>query len=154
MFQKTEGRRWTWKSPNGTTTTEIVYILINRPDIVTNVTVINQVNIESDHSMVVSNIKLDVEVEMKRMMTKSRYQTSRIKEDRIITRIEESIRDTKRTRRHRHHERNHYRHDPTKRVKTINKPLESRISLPSRSLMTKLREMVENDDDKQRIKYA
>ena len=39
-----------------------------------------------------------------------------IKEDRILTRIEKPIRDTTRTRRHRHHERNHDIHDPSKRV--------------------------------------
>ena len=63
MFQKEAGRRWTWKSPNGVTKTDIDYILTNRPDIVTDVTVINQVNFGSDHRMVISNIKLDVEVE-------------------------------------------------------------------------------------------
>ena len=43
MFQKKAGRRRTWKSPNGVTKTEIDYILINRPDIVPDVTVINQI---------------------------------------------------------------------------------------------------------------
>ena len=38
MVQKKAGRRWTWKSPNGVTKTEINYILTNRPDIVTDVT--------------------------------------------------------------------------------------------------------------------
>ena len=56
------GRRWAWKIPNGVTKTEIDYILTNRPDIITDVTVINQVNIGSDHRLVMSNIKLDVEV--------------------------------------------------------------------------------------------
>ena len=49
MFQKKAGRRWTWKSPNGVTKTESNYILTNRPDIVTDVTVINEVNIGTDH---------------------------------------------------------------------------------------------------------
>ena len=57
---------WTWKSPNGVTKNEIIdYIMTNRRYIVTDVTVINQVNLVCDHRMVVSNIKLDVEVEMK-----------------------------------------------------------------------------------------
>ena len=63
MFQKKARRRWTWKSPNGVTKTEIDYILTNRPHIVTDRTVINQVNIRSDHILIMSNIKLDVEVE-------------------------------------------------------------------------------------------
>ena len=48
MFRQKTERRWTWKSPNGVTKTEIDYILTNRPDIVTDVTVINQVNIGCD----------------------------------------------------------------------------------------------------------
>ena len=50
--------------------------------------------------------------------TKSRCHTSRINEDRIPTRIEKPIRDTTITRRHRHHERDLHRHDPTKRAKS------------------------------------
>ena len=48
----------------------IDYILTNRPDIVTDVTVINQANSESDHRLDMSNIKLDIEVETKQLMTK------------------------------------------------------------------------------------
>ena len=59
MFQMKTGR-WTWKRPNGVTKTEIDYILTNRPDTVTDVTVIIQVSIESDHRLVMTNIKLDV----------------------------------------------------------------------------------------------
>ena len=40
--------------------------------------------------------------------------TNRIKEDRILKRTEKSIRDTTRTRRHRHH----HRYDPTKLFKS------------------------------------
>ena len=43
-FQKKASRRWMWKRPNGVAKTEID-ILTNRPDIVTDVTVINQFNI-------------------------------------------------------------------------------------------------------------
>ena len=49
---------------------EMNYVLTNRPDIITDVTVINQVNIGSDHRMVMSNIKLDIEVERETLMTK------------------------------------------------------------------------------------
>ena len=68
MFQKKAGRRW--KSPNGVTKTEIDNILTNRPDIVTDVTVINQVNIGSDHRLVLSNIKPDADVERKPLLIK------------------------------------------------------------------------------------
>ena len=55
---------------NGVTKAEIDYILTNRPDIFTDVTIINQVNIGSDHRMAMSNIKLDVEVERNKLMAK------------------------------------------------------------------------------------
>ena len=57
MFQKKARRRWAWKNPNDVTKTDIDYILTNRPDITTDVTVINQVNIGCDHRMVMNNIK-------------------------------------------------------------------------------------------------
>ena len=65
MFQKKAGRRWTWKSPNGVTKTETDYILTNWPDLVTNVKVISNVSIGIDHIMIMSNIKLDIDVESK-----------------------------------------------------------------------------------------
>ena len=51
------------EKPKGVMKTEIDYILTNRPDIVTCITFINQVNIVSDYIMAMSNTKLDVEVE-------------------------------------------------------------------------------------------
>ena len=59
MFQKKAGRRWSWKSPNGVTKTEINYTLTNRPYFVTYVTVINKVNNGSDHRLVINKIKLN-----------------------------------------------------------------------------------------------
>jgi len=61
-------RERTLKSINGVTKADIDNILTNRPHIVTDVTVISQVNIRSGHEMVVSNIELDVEVERKTLM--------------------------------------------------------------------------------------
>ena len=58
------------ENTNGVTKTEFDYILTNRPDIVKYVTVINQVNIGSDHRLVMSIMELDVEVERKSLMTK------------------------------------------------------------------------------------
>ena len=52
QFQKKAGRRWTWRSPDGNTKNEIDYIMTDKPGMVTDVTVINRVNIGSDHRMV------------------------------------------------------------------------------------------------------
>ena len=65
MFRNKTRRRWTWKSPNGVTKTDIYYILTNRSDTVTDVTIINQVNTGSEEKLVMSKIKLDVEAERK-----------------------------------------------------------------------------------------
>ena len=133
MFQKKAGRRWTWKSPNCVTKTEADYILTNRPDIVTDVIVISQVNIGSDHRMAMSNIKLDLEKERRTIMTKSRCHTNRFNEDRIPTRIEKLIQDTTITKRHRHHERNHHRQQSSSTVaKAISKSSKSMILSPTR----------------------
>ena len=90
MFQKKAGRRWTWKSPNDVTKTDIGYLLTNKPDIVTDVTVINQVNIGSDHKLVMSNIKLDIEAERKTLMTKKlpRVDATRIGSKKIEFQLE------------------------------------------------------------------
>ena len=79
-----------WKSRNGVTKTEIDYILTNRPHIVTDVTVINQVNFGSDHRLVMSNIKLDVEVERKTLMRKrpQRVDATRIRSKKIEFQLE------------------------------------------------------------------
>ena len=63
MFQQKAWRIWTWKSPNSVMKPDIDYILTNKSAIVTYVPAINQVNIGSDHRMVMSNVQLGVEVE-------------------------------------------------------------------------------------------
>ena len=161
MFQEKAGRRWTWKSQNGVTNTETDYILTNRPDIVAGVIVINQVNTGSDHRLVMSNNKLDVEVERKKLMTKrpprvdatrigsnkiefqlalrNRYETLQELDD--IDNMSETISDT-------------IQQSASKVAKVINKPPKSRISSPTTALMTKRREVAENGVNKQRIEYA
>ena len=51
QFQKKAGMRWTWRSPDGHTKNEIDYIMTDKPSMVTDVTVINRVNIGSEHRM-------------------------------------------------------------------------------------------------------
>ena len=53
QFQKKAGRRWTWRSPDGKTKNEID--MTDKPNMVTDVTVINRVNIGSDHRMVMGS---------------------------------------------------------------------------------------------------
>ena len=56
QFQKKAGRRWTWRSPDENTKNEIDYIMTDKPSMVTDVTVINRINIGSDHRMVMGSI--------------------------------------------------------------------------------------------------
>ena len=56
-FQKEAGRRWTWRSLSGNTKHEI-NITIDTTSMVIVVTVINRVNIGSDHSMLLGSVTL------------------------------------------------------------------------------------------------
>ena len=60
QLQKKVGRRWTWRSSDGNTKNEIDYIMTDKLSMVTDVTVINRVNIGSDHMMVMGSITLNM----------------------------------------------------------------------------------------------
>ena len=70
-FQKKAGRRWTWRSPDGNTKNEIDYIMTEKPSMVTDVTVINRVNIGSDHRMVMVSITLNTRAERRQLLNKN-----------------------------------------------------------------------------------
>ena len=72
QFQKKAGRRWTWRSPDGNTKNEIDYIMTDKPSMVTDVTVLNRVNIGSDHSMVMGFITLNTREGRKLLNKKTR----------------------------------------------------------------------------------
>ena len=71
QFQKKAGSRWTWRSPDGNTKNEIDYIMTDKPSMVTDVTVINRVNIRSDHRMVMGSITLNTRAEMRKLLNKN-----------------------------------------------------------------------------------
>ena len=146
LFQKKAGRRWTWKNLNDVTKIEIDSIATNRPDFVTDVTIINQDNTGSDHRMDMSNIKLSEEVERKTLITKrpqrvvatqirskkfefqlklrNRFKTLQELDD--IDTMSETISDMIQQR-------------ASRVSRAINKPLKSRISSLTRALVTKRR---------------
>ena len=72
VFQKRAGRKWTWRSPNEETKNEIDFIITDNFNIVKDVTVINKVNIGSDHRMVASRIKFDFKIERTKMILKKK----------------------------------------------------------------------------------
>ena len=72
VFQKRAGRKWTWRSPNEETKNEIDFIITDNFNIVKDVTVINKVNIGSDHRMIASRIKFDFKIERTKMILKKK----------------------------------------------------------------------------------
>ena len=72
LFQKKIERRWTWRSPDGKTKNEIDYIMIDNPNMITDVRVINRINIGSDHRMLMSNNRLDTKAERKKLLRKKK----------------------------------------------------------------------------------
>ena len=71
QFQKKAGRRWAWRSPDGNTENEIDYIITDKPSMVTHVTVLNRVNIEGDHRMVMGSITLNTRAERRKLLNKN-----------------------------------------------------------------------------------
>ena len=125
----------------------------------TDVTVINHVNIGSDHKLVKSNIKLDVEVERKQFMTKRppRVYTTRIGSRKFEFQLElrhrfETLQVLNDIDTMSETTTDMIQQNASRIAKAINKPHKSRISLPT--LMTKRREIAGNGDNKQRIEYA
>ena len=139
VFQK---KAMTWTNPKGVSKAEIDYILTSSPSIVTDVTGINQVNIGSDHILVMSNIgriggketlmtkrppradatqivskKIEFHLELRK-----RFKTLQELDD--IDTMSETIADM-------------IQQGASRIAKEINTPLKSRMSSPIKALMTK-----------------
>lgn len=65
FFVKKLHRRWTWESPDGKTRNEIDYIISDKKQIITDVSVLNKFTTGSDHRMVRATIKIDLKKETK-----------------------------------------------------------------------------------------
>jgi endonuclease/exonuclease/phosphatase family metal-dependent hydrolase len=59
--------KWTWKSPDGKTTNEIDFIMTDHINTVKDVTVLNRVDVGSDHRMVRSKISFPLKLERKKL---------------------------------------------------------------------------------------
>lgn len=62
-FKKKECRRWTWISPNGLVKNEIDYFISNKKSIFQDVTVLNKFSTGSDHRMLRSKIRFNLQKE-------------------------------------------------------------------------------------------
>ncbi|KAI8440941.1 hypothetical protein MSG28_009238 [Choristoneura fumiferana] len=70
ILKKKSKRRWTWTSPNGSVKNEIDYILCNRKDIITDVSVLNKFNSGSDHRMVRATVEINFKKERSKIVSK------------------------------------------------------------------------------------
>lgn len=162
MFQKKEKRRWTWKSPNGTTKNEIDYILTNKPDIITDVTVINRVNIGSDHRMVMSSVRLDTKQERRKLVNKkqTKVDTTQILLRRQEFQIElknrfKALQVTDDLDSENEKLSEIIQQSATEVAKETIKPEKSRLSSPTRALMKKRRQMSNKTvNTRMRVEYA
>ncbi|KAL0832528.1 hypothetical protein ABMA28_000739 [Loxostege sticticalis] len=68
FFQKKDNRKWTWVSPGGNTKNQIDYILVNKKQITTDVSVLNKVNIGSNHRLVRARMSFNVKKERNKML--------------------------------------------------------------------------------------
>ena len=68
QFQKKVGR-----SPDGNTKNEIDYIMTDKPRMVTDVTVLNRVNVGSDRRMVMGSITLNTRAERRKLLNKKTW---------------------------------------------------------------------------------
>ena len=70
FFKRKPTKKWTWKSPNGETFNEIDYILASKTALIKNVSVINRVNIGSDHRLVRCKAVFDLKKERQKLLHK------------------------------------------------------------------------------------
>ena len=61
----------TWRSLDGNTKNEIDYIMTDKPSMVTDVTVINRINIGSDHMMVMGSDTVNSRAERRKHLNKN-----------------------------------------------------------------------------------
>ena len=66
-FKKKPCRKWTWKSPKGTTS-EIDYILSNNRTIFIDCSVINRFNFDSDHRLIRTTLRINIQKERNKLM--------------------------------------------------------------------------------------
>ena len=162
QFQMNAGRRWTWRSPDGHTINEIDYIITDKPNMVTDVTVINRINIGSDHSMVMGSIRLNTKAERRKLLnknTRTRVDTQMIgtKKNTFQLELKNSF-----TALEEHDDMDSLNKNMTEMIqqsamsiaKQTKKQKKLNISSPTRALMKERREMRENYTPRDHVEYV
>ena len=162
QFQKKAGRRWTWRSPDGHTKNEIDYIMTDKASMVTDVTVINRINIGSDHRMVMGSITPNTRAERRKRLnknTRTRVDTQMIGTKKNTFQFELKNRLTALEE---HGDMDSLNKNTTEIIqqstmsiaKQTKKQKKLEISSPTRTLMKKRREMMENKTPREHIEYV
>ena len=162
QFQKKAGRRWTWRSPDGNTKNEIDYIMTDKPSMVTDMTVLNRVNIGSDHRMVMGSITLNTIAERRKLLnknTRTRVDTQMIGTKKNTFQIELKNRFTALEEQDDMDSLNKNMTEMIQQstlsiAKQTKKQKNPKISSPTRALMKKRREMIENVTPRDHIEYV
>ena len=161
QFQKKGGKKWTWRSPDGNTKNEIDYIMTDKPSLVTDMTVINRVNIGSDHWMVMGSITLNTRAERRKPLnknTRTRVDTQIIGTKKNTFQLELKNRFTALE----EHDMDSLNKNMTEMIqqsalsiaKQTKKQKNPKISSPTRALMKKRREMIENKTPRDHREYV
>ena len=161
-FQKKAGRRWIYRSPDGHTKNEIDYIMTDKPSMVTDVTVINRVNIGSDHRIVMDSITQNTRAERRKLLnnnTRTRVDTQMIGTKKNTFQLELKNRFTALEE---HDDMDSLHENMTEMIqqsamsiaKQTKKQKKPKISSPTRALMKKRREMIENNTQRNHIEYV
>ena len=162
QFQKKAGSRWTCRSPDGHTTNEIDYIMTDKPSMVTDVTVINRINIGSDHSMAMGSITLNTRAETRKLRnknTRTRVDTQMIGMKKNTFQLELKNRYTALEE---HDDMDSLNKNLTENnqqsamsiAKHTKKQKKPNISSPTRALMKKRIYMIENNTRRDHIEYV
>ena len=159
---KKAGRRWTWRSPDGHTKNEIDYIMTDQPSMVTDITVINRINIGSDHIMVMGFITLNTRAERRKLLnknTRTRVDTQMIGTKKNTFQLELKNRFTALEE---HDDMDSLNKNITEMIqqsamsiaKQTKKQKKPKISSPTRALMKKRSEMIETMTPRDHIEYV
>ena len=146
----------------GNTKNEIDYIMTEKPSMVTDLTVLNRVNIGSDHRMVMGSITLNTRAERRKLLnknTRTRGDTQMIGTKRNTFQIELKNRFTALEE---HDDMDSLNKNMTEVIqqsalsiaKQTKKQTNPKISSPTRALMKKRREMIENETPRDHMEYV
>ncbi|XP_062532938.1 uncharacterized protein LOC134201709 [Bombyx mori] len=69
FFKKKKNKKWTWTSPNGLFKNEIDYIMTNKPKVFKDLSVLHNLNFNSDHKMIRATLRASHTKKSRRLQT-------------------------------------------------------------------------------------